>query len=89
MQPDSRDSDLSRDGRLLLVIADPEPGVPSPGDECFSSNLTTDTSQQVSTTHVPDPEWKAGSWSAASVVTGGADGVVRVGPVTGEEAPPC
>ncbi len=76
--------DLSRDGRLLLVWATPSRAFNPPGDELLLFDLTTNTSRRI-TTHGARVQRGMLSLSGRVVVTGGEDGVVRVGPVTGEE----
>ena len=76
--------DLSRDGRLLLVSPTRSQAFNPPGEELLLFDLTADTSRRI-TTHGARIQSGRLAPSGRVVVTGGADGVVRVGPVTGEE----
>ncbi len=77
--------DLSRDGRLLLVWATRKAGVLDRSDEVILFDLQEGTSQRI-TTHAHPTQLAASlAPSGRIVVSGGDDGVVRVGPVTGEE----
>jgi WD40 repeat protein len=76
--------DLSRDGRLLLVTASRAKGPLDPHDELLLFDLVAGTSRRI-TTHGTRLFWGRLSPSGRVVVTGDHDGVVRVGPVTGEE----
>jgi WD40 repeat protein len=75
--------DLSRDGRQLLVWASRNPEPPS-YDELFLSDLSAHTWRRI-TTHGQRLLTAAFDWTARIIVTGDADGAVRVGLVTGEE----
>jgi WD40 repeat protein len=74
----------SRDGRLLLVRATRSQAWGAPGEELLLFDLTADTSRRI-TTHGARIHSGSLAPSGRVVVTGGEDGVVRVGPVTGEE----
>jgi len=76
--------DLSHDGRLLLVSPTQSRAFNPPGEELLLFDLTADTSRRI-TTHGARIQSGRLAPSGRVVVTGGADGVVRVGPVTGEE----
>jgi WD40 repeat protein len=76
--------DLSRDGRLLLVWATRSRVFLASSDELILFDLTASTSRRI-TTHGAQVQRGLLSPSGRVVVTGGADGTVRVGPVTGEE----
>ncbi len=76
--------DLSRDGRLLLVWATRSRVFNPPGEELLLFDLTASTSRRI-TTHGARVQSGMLAPSGRVVVTGGEDGVVRVGPVTGEE----
>jgi WD40 repeat protein len=76
--------DLSRDGRLLLVRATRSQRWEAPSDELLLYDLTANTSRRI-TTHGAAVQSGRLSPSGRLVVTGDDDGVVRVGPVTGEE----
>jgi WD40 repeat protein len=76
--------DLSRDGRLLLVWATRSRVYLASGEELLLFDLTASTSRRI-TTHGARVQRGMLSPSGRVVVTGGEDGVVRVGPVTGEE----
>ena len=76
--------DLSRDGRLLLVWATRSRAFLAPGDELLLFDLKANASRRI-TTHGARVQSGMLSPSGRVVVTGGEDGVVRVGPVTGEE----
>jgi WD40 repeat protein len=76
--------DLSRDGRLLLVTASRAKGPLDPHDELVLFDLAAGTSRRI-TAHGTRLFWGRLSPSGRVVVTGDHDGVVRVGPVTGEE----
>jgi len=74
---------LSRDGRQLLIWADQVPG----GDafeKLVLFDLATRTSRPI-TTHGRRLFSAAFDPSGRFIVTGDVDGIVRVGPVTGEE----
>jgi WD40 repeat protein len=78
---------LSRDGRLLLVKASESLGM---FNEKFEQLLLFDLARQTSrriTTHGTRLSHVAAQFdpSGRAIVTGDVDGVVRVGPVTGEE----
>ena len=76
--------DLSRDGRLLLVWATRSRVFLAPSEELLVFDLTANGSRRI-TTHGARVQSGRLSPSGRVVVTGGEDGVVRVGPVTGEE----
>jgi len=76
--------DMSRDGRFLLVWAGRSRVFLAPREELLLFDLTTNTSRRI-TTHGARVQLGRLSPSGRVVVTGGEDGVVRVGPVTGEE----
>jgi WD40 repeat protein len=76
--------DLSRDGRLLLVWATRSRELGTPRDELLLFDLTAKTSRRI-TTHGARLWGGSLSPSGRIIVTGDHDGVVRVGPVTGEE----
>jgi WD40 repeat protein len=75
---------LSRDGRKLLVWAGRTTGMGAASEELLLFDLAARTSKRITThgrwlsTAVFDPSGRA-------IVTGDNDGVVRVGPATGEE----
>jgi WD40 repeat protein len=76
--------DLSRDGRFLLVTASRSEGPLDPRDELVLFDLANGTSRRIAT-HGTRLFWGRLSPSGRAIVTGDHDGVVRVGPVTGEE----
>jgi WD40 repeat protein len=76
--------DLSRDGRFLLVTASRSEGPLDPHDELVLFDLAGGTSRRM-TTHGTRLFWGRLSRSGRAIVTGDLDGVVRVGPATGEE----
>jgi WD40 repeat protein len=76
--------DLSRDGRFLLVTGSRTEGPLDPHDELILFDLAASASRRI-TTHGTRLSWGRLSPSGRVVVTGDHDGVVRVGPVTGEE----
>jgi len=78
------DFDLSRDGRQLLVSATKAEGMMDPREDLLLFELAANTSRRI-TTHGVRLEAGRLSPSGRILVTGDADGVVRVGPVTGEE----
>ena len=75
---------LSRDGKLLLVTAGHSREQTAAQEELLLLDLAGRTSRQI-TTHGSRLQRSRLSPSGRIIVTGGADGVVRVGPVTGEE----
>jgi WD40 repeat protein len=76
--------DLSRDGRLLLVSATGSGDGLAPREELVLLDLVGQTSRRI-TTH--GTRLSAGRLSSSGLVlvTGDQNGVVRAGPVTGEE----
>jgi WD40 repeat protein len=76
--------DLSRDGRLLLVAASRSEGQQDPREDLVLLDLVERTSRRI-TTHGTRLLGVRLSPSGRLVVTGDHDGVVRVGPATGEE----
>jgi WD40 repeat protein len=74
---------LGRDGRQLLIAAGGSPGG-GVFEELLLFDLATRTSKRI-TTHGQRLNALAFDPSGRAVVTGDNDGVVRVGPVTGEE----
>jgi len=78
--------DLSRDGRRLAVAATQSKGVNDPRDELLVFDLATGSSRRI-TTHGQRLTWDVAFDATGNyIVTGGFDdGVVRIGPVTGEE----
>jgi WD40 repeat protein len=77
-------ADLSDDGRLLLVGSTAGRQAPPSFDELRLFDLAAHTSRRI-TSHGVGLSWAALSPSGRIVVTGSHDGVVRVGPATGEE----
>jgi WD40 repeat protein len=75
--------DLSRDGRLLLVLASRNRWTDH-SEDLLVFDLAARTSRRI-TTHGQRLVTEAFDWTGRIIVTGDADGVVRVGPVTGEE----
>jgi WD40 repeat protein len=75
---------LSRDGRQLLVAASTATGMTDPLEELLLFDLVAGTSRPI-TTHGTRLSRVALSPSGRIVVTGDHDGVVRVGPASGEE----
>jgi WD40 repeat protein len=77
--------DLSRDGRRLLVGSTRDPGRRAPHEDLSLVDTTTGDSRRIAT---HGARLTAGRLSASGriIVTGDADGVVRVGPATGEES---
>jgi WD40 repeat protein len=76
--------DLSRDGRHLLAWGTRRPGELNHFDELRLFDLEEGTSRRI-TTHGSEPFCGALDPSGRIVVTGDMDGVVRVGPSSGEE----
>ena len=76
--------DLSRDGKLLLVTASHSREQAAAQEELLLLDLASHTSRRI-TTHGSRLHRARLSPSGRVIVTGGADGVVRVGPVSGEE----
>ena len=74
---------MSRDGRKLLVFAARNPGA-GVFEDLLLFDLATHTSKRI-TTHGQRLWTAAFDPSGRVIVTGDNDGVVRVGPVTGEE----
>jgi WD40 repeat protein len=74
---------LSPDGRKALVWTGRSPGART-YDDLLLLDLTTHTSQRI-TTHGQRLWWAALDPSGRVVVSADVDGVVRVGPITGEE----
>jgi WD40 repeat protein len=81
--PGGAEIDLSRDGRTLLVMGTRDP-FPQVNEDLVVFDLAAHTSRRI-TTHGQRLQHVALDPSGHIVVTGDADGVVRVGPVTGEE----
>jgi WD40 repeat protein len=77
-------SDLARDGRLLLVLATRSEGLRDPNEDLLLLDLAAHTSRRI-TTHGARLSVGRLSPSGRIIVTGDHDGIVRVGPVTGEE----
>jgi WD40 repeat protein len=77
-------SDLSPDGRLLLVSATRSPGSRDPHEDLLLFDLAAHTSHRI-TAHGTRLARATLSRSGRIVVTGDHDGVVRVGLATGEE----
>jgi WD40 repeat protein len=75
--------DLSRDGRVLLVMGTRSP-FPQVNEDLVVFDLAAHTSSRI-TTHGQRLQHIALDASGRVIVSGDADGVVRVGPVTGEE----
>jgi WD40 repeat protein len=75
--------DLSRDGRTLLVWAGRNPN-PNVFEDLLLFDIVTRTSKRI-TTHGRRLYTAAFDPSGRVIVTGDNDGVVRVGPATGEE----
>ena len=76
--------DLDRDGRQLLVSATRAKGMMDPQEELLLFDLAAHSSRRI-TTHGARLSACRLSPSGRVVVTGDHDGIVRVGPVTGEE----
>jgi WD40 repeat protein len=74
--------DLSADGRTLLVWSKPE--MSAPNAELRVLDLATGASRRI-TSHGRDLYYGAIDPSGRIIATGDTHGVVRVGPVTGEE----
>ena len=74
---------VSRDGRKLLVWAGRNPGA-GVFEDLLLFDLVTHTSKRI-TTHGQRLSTAAFDSSGRAIVTGDNDGVVRVGPATGEE----
>jgi WD40 repeat protein len=74
---------LSRDGRQLLVLAT-RGTYPPAYDELILVDLATRATRRI-TSHGSQVSTAAFDPSGRILVTGGYDGIVRVGPVTGEE----
>ena len=81
--PGGAEIDLSRDGRTLLVMGTRNP-FPQVNEDLVVFDLAAHTSRRI-TTHGRRLPHVALDPSGRIVVTGDVDGVVRVGPVTGEE----
>jgi WD40 repeat protein len=81
--PGGAEIDLSRDGRMLLVMGTRNP-FPQVNEDLVVFDLVAHTSRRI-TTHGQRLHHVALDPSGRIVVTGDVDGVVRVGPVTGEE----
>jgi WD40 repeat protein len=75
---------LSLDGRALLVSATRSLGLRGPYEELLLLDLAADSSRRI-TTHGSRLAGGRLSPSGRILVTGDVDGVVRVGPVTGDE----
>jgi len=76
--------DLSPDGRHLLVAAGESAASNLGRTELILFDLETDTRREI-TTHGNSVQDVAFDPTGRIIVTGDAEGVVRVGPVTGEE----
>jgi WD40 repeat protein len=76
--------DLSRDGNLLLVAAGPSRDPTAALKELLLFDLVDNTSRRIAT-HGSQLHSARLSASGLIIVTGGADGTVRVGPASGEE----
>jgi WD40 repeat protein len=76
--------DLSREGRLLLVAATRSPGIFDPREDLLLLDLVAQTTRRI-TSHGAQLMTGVLSRSGRIIVTGGHDGILRVGPVTGEE----
>jgi WD40 repeat protein len=76
--------DLSLDGRLLLVTASPSREQSAVQEELLLLDLRGHTSRRI-TTHGSRLQRARLSPSGRILVTGGADGILRVGPIGGEE----
>ncbi|MCG6925739.1 MAG: hypothetical protein LJF30_10550, partial [Acidobacteria bacterium] len=76
--------ELTPDGRHLLAWGTRKPGELNRFNELVFFDLEEGTSRRI-TTHGSEPYYGALDPSGRIVVSGGEDGVVRVGPATGEE----
>jgi WD40 repeat protein len=76
--------DLSRDGRLMLVSATRQPRASDPREDLLLLDLAAGTTKRI-TSHGTELLGGVLSPSARAIVTGGHDGILRVGPVTGGE----
>jgi WD40 repeat protein len=76
--------DFSGDGSLLLVAASPSREPQAALEELLLLDLDAETSHRI-TTHGSQVQRARLSASGRIVVTGGVDGVIRVGPASGEE----
>ena len=76
--------DLDRDGRQLLVSATRTKGLMDPSEDLLLFDLAAHSSRRI-TTHGARLSACRLSPSGRVIVTGDHDGIVRVGPVTGEE----
>ncbi|MGD8897569.1 MAG: protein kinase, partial [Acidobacteriota bacterium] len=75
---------FSPDGRQLLVAATKAGGRNNPLEDLILLDLVSGTSRRI-TSHGARLSWAALSPSGRIIVTGDHDGVVRVGPASGEE----
>jgi WD40 repeat protein len=76
--------DLSREGKLLVVTASHSREQTAAKEELLLLDLAGHSSRRI-TTHGSQLQRARLSPSGRVIVTGGADGVVRVGPASGEE----
>jgi WD40 repeat protein len=81
--PGFADFQVSRDGRVLAAWGVLKAGLPSSPDELLVFDLAEGASHRI-TTHGSGPRGALDP-TGRILVSGGPDGVVRVGPATGEE----